>query len=166
MFNTNTVAGHLCSIIEHPCKYQVFGCTAQMGLDAIDAHERVCAERTVKCPFREDTNRGILCLFSTSFRWSCITRKSKSPNTPVTEIRIYFQPKQSLKAQHYIICIPDSIGIKLSQPVTGFYNEQYPAHQCSEWSSLGSRNKSLKVYCLVQLKINSQRFPWTWTPWS
>lgn len=60
MSNTNTIAGHLSSIVPHPCRFDVFGCAATHRIDTIEAHEKSCPERTVLCPFREDKNRGIL----------------------------------------------------------------------------------------------------------
>lgn len=53
MYNTNTLAGKISSIIPHPCKFDIFGCSVVQNVMEIVDHEKICAERTVKCPFRE-----------------------------------------------------------------------------------------------------------------
>ena len=60
MYNTNTLAGHIASILPHFCKFQVFGCQAKLSFETVEQHEKSCPERTVVCPFREDINRGIV----------------------------------------------------------------------------------------------------------
>ena len=52
MFCTNTVAGQLASICVHPCSYDYLGCPVGLNMDEIEAHEKICPERTVKCIFR------------------------------------------------------------------------------------------------------------------
>lgn len=54
MYCTNTVAGKICLLLQHPCKYSYDGCPEKMKLPDIEEHERRCEKRTVLCAFRGD----------------------------------------------------------------------------------------------------------------
>ena len=49
--NTSTLASSQIALMEHKCKYSVFGCKARMSLEKIVEHEKTCSDRTVTCPY-------------------------------------------------------------------------------------------------------------------
>ena len=64
LVNQNTVAGQICMIINHKCKYEYLGCKKQMKLPEIDDHEKRCPERLINCPFRKKFNRSVSNIYS------------------------------------------------------------------------------------------------------
>lgn len=54
MYCTNTVAGKICLLASHYCKYNNGGCLVKLPLPKLEDHERSCDERTVVCAFRGD----------------------------------------------------------------------------------------------------------------
>ena len=54
VFSTNTVAGQICTILQHSCRYKSIGCPITSSVDKIAEHELRCPERTIICAFRED----------------------------------------------------------------------------------------------------------------
>ena len=49
--NTNSIAESQVMFIFHKCKFSSFGCEVKMKLEDIFDHEKVCSERTIKCPY-------------------------------------------------------------------------------------------------------------------
>ena len=47
---TNSLAASLIDKVPHKCKYSDFQCEVKMKLSEIVQHEKICPERTVKCP--------------------------------------------------------------------------------------------------------------------
>merc|ERR1719282_263155 len=48
---TNSVVGALIEQVQHRCKFNNQGCKVKMMLKDLAAHEKICPERTIKCPF-------------------------------------------------------------------------------------------------------------------
>ena len=49
--NTSTLASTQIALMDHKCKYAVFGCKVRLNLDKIVEHEKKCSDRTVMCPY-------------------------------------------------------------------------------------------------------------------
>jgi len=49
--STNSVAASQVLIVDHKCKFSFFGCDVKMKLEDIVNHEKICQERTVRCPY-------------------------------------------------------------------------------------------------------------------
>ena len=50
----SSVISNIVCIVDHPCKYNTFGCSIKLKAGEIGHHEKECPERTVKCCFRGD----------------------------------------------------------------------------------------------------------------
>ena len=50
---TNTLIGYIANISSHKCSFFVFGCKEKFNMIEVKQHEKVCPERTIKCPYRE-----------------------------------------------------------------------------------------------------------------
>ena len=48
--NTNCLASALIDKVEHKCKFHVHGCDVRRLLGELTKHEKICPERTIKCP--------------------------------------------------------------------------------------------------------------------
>ena len=48
---TNSLVGALIEQVQHKCKYNDQGCDVKMMLNDLQAHERVCPERTINCAY-------------------------------------------------------------------------------------------------------------------
>ena len=49
--NTSTLASSQIALMDHRCKYSVFGCKVRQSLEKIVEHEKTCPDRTVICPY-------------------------------------------------------------------------------------------------------------------